>query len=131
MASLATVQDEIDDDFILIEDDILIEEIAIQNLLESDERDCLLIMNESGSKDEAYIEIKNGYLYKISKDLHQLNRIDGEMIGITKISKIVFDEMLEMYKSNRNPYMHYEYMLLDVSRKIDIGFLKVNRYNLG
>lgn len=126
MASLAAAHEEIDDDFILIEDDILIEEIAIQKLLKYHERDCLLVMNESGSKDEAYIEIKNGYLYKISKDFHQLNRIDGEVIGVTKISKVVFDEMLEMYKSNKNPYMNYEYMILDVSRKIDIGFLKMN-----
>lgn len=126
LASLMSAHEEINDDFILIEDDILIEELAIQKLLDHPERDCLLVMNESGSKDEAYIEIKDGYLYKMSKDVHQLNRIDGEMIGITKISKLVFDEMLEMYKSNKNPYMNYEYMILDVSRKIDIGYLKMN-----
>lgn len=126
LASLMTAYEEIDDDFILIEDDILIEEIAIQKLLNHHERDCLLVVNESGSRDEVYIEIRNGYLYKMSKDFHQLNRIDGEMIGITKISKVVFDEMFDMYRSNKNPYMNYEYMILDVSRKINIGYLKIN-----
>ncbi|HEY4552443.1 MAG TPA: NTP transferase domain-containing protein [Bacillaceae bacterium] len=126
MASLAEVKNEINDDFLLIEDDILIEEVAIQKLIAHEERDCILIMNESDSRDQAFIEIRNGYLYKISKDLSQLNRIDGEMIGVTKISMPVFGEMLDLYKDNRNPYMNYEYMLLDVSRKIDIGYLKMN-----
>ncbi|WP_080843974.1 phosphocholine cytidylyltransferase/choline kinase family protein [Cytobacillus gottheilii] len=126
MASLAIAKEFVDDDFILIEDDILIEEQAITKLIESKERDCILITKESGSGDEAYIEIKNNYLYKISKDIHQLNRIDGEMIGVTKISYDVYNEMLENFKSNKNPFMNYEYMLLDVSRKLNIGYLKIS-----
>jgi thiamine kinase-like enzyme/choline kinase/predicted transcriptional regulator len=125
MASLAAAKEYITDDFLLIEDDILIEENAISKLLQHPERDCILVTKESGSGDEAFIEIKNGYLYKISKDIHQLNRIDGEMIGITKISYDVFYEMMELYKHNKNPYLNYEYLLLDVSRTIDIGFLKI------
>jgi thiamine kinase-like enzyme/choline kinase/predicted transcriptional regulator len=125
MASLAMVKDYVTDDFLLIEDDILIEENAINQLLKHPERDCILVTKESGSGDEAFIEIKNGYLYKISKDIHQLNRIDGEMIGVTKISYEVFNEMMKLYKHNKNPYLNYEYLLLDVSRTIDIGFLKI------
>lgn len=125
MASLAAAKKVIDDDFILIEDDVLIEEGAIVKLLQHKKRDCILVTKESGSGDEAYIEIRNDYLYKITKDIHQLNRIDGEMIGITKLSLDVYVEMLENYKDNKNPLMHYEYMLLDVSRQINIGYLKI------
>jgi thiamine kinase-like enzyme/choline kinase/predicted transcriptional regulator len=125
MASLAMASEHISEDFLLIEDDILIEENALKKLLEHRERDSILVTKESGSGDEAYIEIKNNYLYKMSKDIHQLNRIDGEMIGVTKISYAVFNEMMNLYKTNRNPYLNYEYLLLDVSRTIDIGFLKI------
>jgi thiamine kinase-like enzyme/choline kinase/predicted transcriptional regulator len=125
MASLAAAAPHITDDFILIEDDILIEEKAIIELLNHPNRDCMLVTKESGSGDEAFIEIRNGYLYKISKDVHQLNRIDGEMIGITKISDSVYKEMIEQFKDNKNPYMHYEYMLLDVTRTVNMGYLKI------
>ncbi|OAT81598.1 choline kinase [Bacillus sp. MKU004] len=125
MASLAMVREYVTDDFLLIEDDILIEENALKRLLEHNERDSILVTKESGSGDEAYIEIKNDHLYKMSKDIHQLNRIDGEMIGVTKISYAVFKEMMNLYEENRNPYLNYEYLLLDVSRTIDIGYLKI------
>ena len=45
-----------------------------------------LFTNESGSGDEAFVEIRDNHLFKMSKDIHQFNRIDGEMIGLTKIS---------------------------------------------
>ncbi|MFK9091558.1 phosphotransferase [Bacillus salipaludis] len=125
MASLAAAKQLITDDFILIEDDILIEENAITELLNREERDCLLVTKESGFGDEAFIEIQNNYLYKISKDIHQLNRIDGEMTGITKFSYEVYQEMLQLFANNKNPYVNYEYVLLDVSRIINVGFYKI------
>ncbi|SFB20967.1 NTP transferase domain-containing protein [Bacillus sp. cl95] len=125
MSSLASVAEHISDDFILIEDDILIEENAIEQLLNHEERDCVLLTKESGSGDEAFVEIRNHYLYNITKDIHQLNRIDGEMIGVTKISHDVYKEMIAIFEDNKNPYLNYEYMLLDVSRKFDVGYLRI------
>lgn len=127
MASLALAQEVIKGDFLLIEDDILIEERAIKEILQHPQRDCVLITNESGSGDEAFVEIKNGYLHKISKDMHQFNRIDGEMIGISKLSYEVFTKMVSEYQqNNKNPFIHYEYMLLDISRHYNIGYLKIH-----
>ncbi|MDW0116948.1 phosphocholine cytidylyltransferase/choline kinase family protein [Sporosarcina thermotolerans] len=125
MASLAYAAEYITDDFILVEDDILIEEKAFVELLNHKDRDCMLITKESGSGDEALIELRNGYVYEISKDKHRLNQIDGEMVGITKISYEVFIEMLEIYKENKNPFINYEYTLLNVSRKVNLGYLKL------
>ncbi|MEH7225022.1 NTP transferase domain-containing protein [Bacillus sp. JJ1566] len=125
MASLALASDYMTDDFILIEDDILIEQAAIEELLETGERDCILMTKESGSGDEAFVEIRNDQIYQISKDIHRLNRIDGEMVGITKISYEVYQEMLNIFKDNQNPYINYEYTLLDVGRTVNLGFLKL------
>lgn len=126
MASLACARDYITDDFILIEHDTLVEENAIKLLLENSNRDCMVISNESGSGDEAFVEIRNNYIYKISKDIHQMNRIDGEMLGLIKLSYEIYLMMLREYENNENPLLNYEYLLLDVSRQYNIGFIKIN-----
>ncbi|MFX0548028.1 winged helix-turn-helix transcriptional regulator [Hathewaya histolytica] len=126
MSSLACIYDKVHDDFLLIEDDILIEQDAIRKLLEVDKRDCVLITKESGSGDEAFVEVRNGNLYKMSKDIHQFNSIDGEFLGISKISYDVFSKMMSEFMHNKNPYLNYEYILLDVSKNYDIGVLKIN-----
>ncbi|MVX63923.1 winged helix-turn-helix transcriptional regulator [Clostridium chromiireducens] len=126
MHSLSLAKDYIDDDFLLIENDLIFEKRAIKELVESQNRDCILFTNESGSGDEAFVEIRDNHLFKMSKDIHQFNRIDGEMIGLTKISYKLYTMMLEEFKGNVNPYLNYEYVLLDVARNYNIGFVKID-----
>lgn len=126
MASLSLVKEEISDDFLLLENDLIFEERAIKELLESKDRDCMIITSESGSGDEALVEIRDGYVYKMSKDIHQFNKIDGEMIGLSKISYEVFNKMLEEFEDNKNPYLNYEYALLDIGREYKIGYTKID-----
>lgn len=126
MQSLALAKEYIDDDFLLIENDIIFEKRAIKELVESSEHDCILFTNESGSGDEAFVEIRDNCLFKMSKDIHQFNRIDGEMIGLTKISLKLYNMMLEEFKSNINPYLNYEYVLLDAARDYKIGYVKID-----
>lgn len=126
MHSLALAKDFVDDDFLLIENDLIFEARAIKELVESKNRDCILFTNESGSGDEAFVEIRDNHLFKMSKDIHQFNKIDGEMIGITKISYKLYQMMLDEFKNNVNPYLNYEYVLLDVARDYNIGFVKID-----
>lgn len=124
MYSLSLAKEFIDDDFLIIENDMVFEERAIIDLLENQNRDCILITSESGSGDEALVEIRDGYIYKMSKDIHQFNKIDGEMIGLSKISYNIFNKMLDLFKDNRNPYLNYEYALMDIARDYKIGYIK-------
>lgn len=126
MVSLAKAASFVKDDFLLVEADIVIEESGIKEILNSKLRDCILITTESGSGDEGFVEIVNDRVHKISKDIAQLNRIDGEMIGISKISYEFYNKMLKLYESNKNPYMNYEYMMLDVSRTYSLGYVKID-----
>lgn len=126
MHSLSLAKDYIDDDFLLVENDLIFDKKAIKELVESENRDCILFTNESGSGDEAFVEIRDNHLFKMSKDIHQFNRIDGEMIGLTKISYKLYSMMLEEFKGNVNPYLNYEYVLLDVARNYNIGFVKID-----
>lgn len=131
MHSLSLADKYIDDDFLLIENDLIFEKRAITELVESPNRDCILFTNESGSGDEAFVEIRDNHLYKMSKDIHQFNRIDGEMIGLTKISYKLYKMMLDEFKENVNPYLNYEYVLLDVARDYNIGFVKIDDLSWG
>jgi len=126
MHSLSLAKEYIDDDFLLVENDLIFERKAIKELVESGNRDCILFTNESGSGDEAFVEIRDNHLFKMSKDIHQFNRIDGEMIGLTKISYKLYTMMLLEFKGNVNPYLNYEYVLLDVARNYNIGFVKID-----
>lgn len=127
MASLYQARDIIDDDFILVEGDMVFEEIAVREVLINENRNCILITNESGSGDEVLVEIRNGFIFKISKDKHQFNKIDGEMVGINKISIDIYHKMLDEFKNNENPYFNYEYALLNVARTYDIGYVKIDK----
>lgn len=131
MASLYCAKDYIKGDFILIEGDILIESNAITSLINANSRDALLITNESGSGDEGFVQIKDECLFKLGKDIHQFNRIDGEMIGISKISYKLFNLMIEEYRDNINPYLNYEYILLDVSRVYKVPCMKIDNLAWG
>lgn len=126
MASLALAEKAIKGDFIVIESDLIFEESAIKNLIHNSRRDCVVITTESGSNDETFVELRNDFLFKISKDIHTLNKIDGEFVGITKISLDVFKKMMDEYRKNKNPYINYEYTLLDVCRYYDVGYIKIN-----
>ena len=126
MKSLSMAKGHINDDFILIESDLILENIAIPQILNSINRDCVLITNESGSGDEAFVQLEDNCLFKMAKDVHQFNRIDGEMIGVTKISYKLFNMMLKEYERNINPYLNYEYMLLDMARNYKVHCLKID-----
>lgn len=126
MASLACASKYIESDFILLETDIIIENMGIKELIKYPKRDCIIITAESGTNDEAFVEIVDEKVYKISKDIRQLNQVDGEMIGVSKISYEFFKKMIKRFQSNKNPYMNYEYMMLDISREYMLGYIKID-----
>lgn len=125
MNTLSKLHGHINEDFILIESDLVYDESAIKSLVENKNRDCMLIAPLSGVGDETFVEIRNEYVYKISKDIHQFKKVDGEFVGITKISKGLFSLMMDEYKDTENQYINYEYNLMDVARTYNISFINL------
>lgn len=115
MSSLAAASSLIDRDFLLIEGDTFYEKYVLEQLLASPSPNCLSIANESGSGDEAFVEVEQGYVKKISKDKHQICRISGELLGISKISYATYRRMLEAWQYSNNPQLNYEYLFVDVT----------------
>lgn len=122
MYSLSVAQDYITSDFILLEGDIVFEEKLLDILINNRSKNCVTITNLSNRDDEIYVETKNDYIHNISKDIHHLNKILGELIGVTKISKVVFEKMMHRFSQGTNPYVNYEYMLLDVAETFKVYY---------
>ncbi len=126
MYSLSLAREYIDGDFFLLEGDIVVEGRGFDRVLANEAKNCLLIANESGLGDSSFVELRNDVVFKISKDIHQLSRLDGEFIGLSKISLETFDDMLEYFADCLNPYLHYEYALLSVGDKHKLGYVRVD-----
>uniref|UniRef100_A0AB33J5C9 Winged helix-turn-helix transcriptional regulator n=1 Tax=Prevotella sp. GTC17259 TaxID=3236795 RepID=A0AB33J5C9_9BACT len=126
MGSLAVAEPYIKDDFILIESDTFFEKKVIDELAKIQHGNCFTITEESGSGDEAFVQLKQNHIQRISKDRHQISNIDGEMIGITRIARDTYYQMCREYEHATNLRVNYEYLLLDNTDMIDRPCLRFN-----
>jgi choline kinase len=86
MASLDLALERVDDDFLLLESDLFYEARALDVLLESTESDVLLASGPTNAGDEYWVEAPGHMLMALSNQREQIKQIDGEMVGILKIS---------------------------------------------
>lgn len=125
MASLALAAPYVKEDFLLIESDVLCEKRLLAQLVSTSKKNCLTLVNECGNGDEALVETDGDFIVKISKDVHQLNRIDGEMVGVSKISLETYKKMLVKWEFNSNLKLNYEYLFLDCTEKYERQYIKI------
>lgn len=127
--SLNLIKDYLDEDFILLDSDIIYEKKALKKLVDSTEKNLILISSETGSKDECYVEVEDDYIIKMSKDKSELKKIHGEMLGISKLSIDYFRKITEL--KVENPYYSYEYSIADVAKEKKLKVLKLNELAWG
>ena len=119
MGSLALAKDYVKEDFLLIESDTFYERRLIEQLAARTEGNCLSMTEESGSGDECFMETKNGFVTKITKDRHRVCHFEGEMIGVSRITLDTFEMLVNAWEHASNPYLNYEYLLMDVTEPLD------------
>lgn len=119
MGSLAVAEPYVKEDFLLIESDTFFEKTLIEKLSKVEEGNCFCITEESGNGDEAFVQLRQGRVQRVSKDCHQFSNIDGEMIGVTRIASETFFLMCRAYENATNKCVNYEYLLLDNTDIID------------
>lgn len=124
MGSLALCRNIIKDDFLLVEGDTFFEQSVIQKLSSVTHGNCISITEESGSGDECFVETKNGFVTKITKDRHRVCNFEGEMMGITRISLDTFHKLIQAWENSTNPYLNYEYLLMDVTEPLDRPYIR-------
>lgn len=108
-----------DDDFLLLESDIIYEKKAITSLIECPEPDVMLISPVIKFQDQYYVECDaDGRLTSCSTVESELNP-KGELVGIHKLSNVFYKEMCADYalKAEDKPKLGYEYQLLTMSQE--------------
>lgn len=105
------------DDFILLESDIVFNKCAIEEMIAEPHPDVMLITPVIKFQDQYYVEYdENGTLTMCSTDKSAINA-KGELVGIHKLSSTFYHKMCSEYAGvvEEKPKLGYEYMLLEMS----------------
>lgn len=119
MGSLALCRDAVDEDFLLVEGDTFFEKTVVEQLAAVASGNCIAVTEESGSGDECFVETQHGFVTKITKDRHRVRNFEGEMMGVTRLTLPTFRRLVEAWDDSTNPYLNYEYLLMDVTGPLD------------
>lgn len=109
-----------DDDFFLLESDIIYSKNAITELQEDEHPDIILITPITKFQDQYYVEYdENGTLTCCSTNKNEID-VKGELVGIHKLSSAFYYNMCNEYEkiAYAKPKLGYEYQLLWMSQNI-------------
>ena len=109
-----------DDNFILLESDIIYSKNAITELLEDAHPDIMLITPVTKFQDQYYVEYDaNGILTRCSTNKEEISA-KGELVGIHKLSSTFYRQMCAEYDRivSDKPKLGYEYQLLWMSQNV-------------
>ncbi len=124
MYTLYNLKDSLNDDFLLLESDLLYEPISLNYLLEDKIEDIILSSGKTNSNDEVYIQVDDNLnLVAMSKKRDELDSIYSELIGISKISFNRYKHMCKLFENQDNVKIDYEYIMVETS-KINPFFVK-------
>lgn len=129
MYTLYNLRSLINEDFLLLEGDLLYEKASLDYLIEDSHKDIILASGQTNSNDEVYIEAdNNSNLVNMSKKTAELGSIKGELVGISKISLETFKEMCD-YAQKRydvgDMEFHYEDDFVGISKTKEIFIKKI------
>ncbi|MBT8078007.1 MAG: phosphocholine cytidylyltransferase family protein [Gammaproteobacteria bacterium] len=109
MYSLYCARELVQDDFLLLESDLIYEQRALTSLMHQPQSDCVLLSDATNSGDEVFVETRDDLLVAMSKDRSQLGSIAGELVGITRVSKRLFEIMIDIAEAAFRSTLHYDY----------------------
>lgn len=108
------------DDFILLESDIIYSQNAITKLQKDNHPNIMLITPVTKFQDQYYVEYdENRVLTRCSTNKDEIN-VKGELVGIHKLSSEFYHRICNEYKKilSDKPKLGYEYQLLWMSQNI-------------
>ena len=95
MPATLCARDLLTEDFLLLESDIVYEANSIIKLLQFPADNAVLISGPTSSGDEVQVAAKGMRIVGMSKDPDKFNAQKvGELVGITKVSQSLFEEMI-------------------------------------
>ena len=108
------------DDFLLLESDLVFEQRAIRELIDCPFPSAMLITPVTKFQDQYYVEMNDKCeLINCSTDKMAIHP-SGELVGIHKLSNRFYTTCIEDYAQivDEKPKLGYEYQLLHVSQHI-------------
>ena len=118
----------IQEDFLLLESDLIYEERAISHLLAHPSEDVILASGRTHSKDEVFIETDPAHTLKgMSKQEADLGSVYGELVGISKISIAAFQQVCGLMEADKTllESIEYEYAFTTLSASHPIKVTKL------
>ncbi|MDA0856682.1 MAG: hypothetical protein O2900_11980, partial [Proteobacteria bacterium] len=137
MESLATMKGQVQEDFLLLESDLIYERRALQLLLEAGQPDTVLTSGQTNSKDEVWIygeprsskgeSLELGRIRYINKHPSSEFALRGELVGISWLSADQLTAMCDYHAANKPHTLqyHYEENISDLSAEREISYLKI------
>ena len=127
--TLYSLKNIIDEDFLLLESDLIYENLAIAHLQERDLENIILASGRTYSGDEVYIEAdQNELLIRMSKNENELSSVFGELVGITKISIQTYRKVCDLLEGQNDKLrsIEYEYAFTKLSQIHPIKIDKID-----
>ncbi|MDN5204778.1 phosphocholine cytidylyltransferase family protein [Fulvivirgaceae bacterium BMA10] len=131
MYTLYNARDLLEEDFLLLESDLLYDKLGLNEILSDQRPDVILGSGFTKSDDEVFIEAdEKHHLINMSKKREELNSIYAELVGINKISFETFQIMCQycekIYETDKS--IHYEDAFVGISTVKDIFIKKLPDY---
>lgn len=126
MHSLFLAKTVIAEDFLLLESDLLYEDRCLSSLLDLKKSDVILLSGSTESGDEVFVYGTANKIELISKKKDNNHELQGELVGISRISRQLYAEMCAYYHQEITTHsdFHYEDCLSDLCGKYDIYYHK-------
>ncbi len=130
MASLDCALLHVDEDFLLLESDLIYESRALSVLLDEARADVVLMSSPTGAGDEIWVHGGEELLIAMSKERGRLPSVQGEFVGINRVSATVAKQMRRLFAAHVAEHGHgrmdYETgALVGAAATLEIGLLRV------
>ena len=109
-----------DDDFLLLESDLIYESKALSILINSEHPNAMLATPFAKLQDGYYLGAdSDGFLTHCTTDIAERDKCRGELVGIHKLSNKTYKKMHDWYDKiwRQKPKLGYEYALLEMSKQ--------------
>lgn len=128
MYTLFVIRHLIEGPFLLLESDLLYDPAALDYLLKDPVHDIVLASGPTDSGDEVFIQHSSeGFLQNMTKNRSALQHVDGELVGISKLTRAALDGMASFAERafrTGDKMMNYEDALVGISKEYNV-FIKV------
>lgn len=121
MRSLSKAQDFLNGDFLLLESDLIYEFDALQVVQNTAHKNCVLLSGKTLSGDEVYADVRKETILKLSKKKAEIHHWGGELVGISRISHDLYEEMIA-WEARKSKKYDYENCLSDLANIERINF---------